>query len=1495
MTEIRRAGLEKLELALAQELGMEVFKADMINDGDLKNLFVGRQDLFDRILADNFVEEFVRQTERGITKRSLAAEFDLEYQVYELYKQAVKGFQKGIKLGGIEQILGGFNINVINAFGEWGMYDLFDGQVESAFVEPIKKFNWPIGDKKSFVNNAANSDIAKEELAQTSEVLIDTLDPGLLSVLPDEVFGLQNRLLDPAARKVDKIASKKAGETVYQRNPDGSFVTGEYYYLKRKLDNARKKPSKGNYDNLSGFEMLNSASGLMKSISTILNKDYNSLSEEAGRQKKIEEIQKKFGGRIDNANDVNHLVLKALNNEIAKIIAKKPELTIGVARLFQGAANNVKGFRSATTLDMMYVRAGSQAPFLTKDGKPTSTNTLEKGGTVNTNHPDYNEAYKATNGNTELIGELLKYKGEHIDPSANVMSKLFKSTLDLAAMIRKNPASLKKGKKSEELLEQIVEEHQSKFDDILMNFAQSLGPVIDSKRQDDKLTSTSTQGFGRNLVIDDKLKYYVNTKDYSGVETLIKEKVFSSVSVTPLQQRLDRDRISDAANKARTTRYSMNPKGITILDFDDTLATSKSQVISTSPDGIVRKLTAEEFAKEGADLLDQGWKHDFSEFSKVVDGKVASLFNKALKLQKKFGPENMFVLTARPADSAQSIFEFLKANGLNIPLKNITGLANSTPEAKALWVADKVAEGYNDFYFADDALQNVQAVDNMLEQFDVKRKVQQAKVRFSKNSNKIFNNILEETTGVESQKQFSDQQARLRGAKTKYKSIIPASAQDFQGLLYNFLGKGRKGEEDMAFFKKHLIDPFARGIKELNAGKQTAADDFKNLNKEFKDVKKKLHKKIKDSDYTHDQAIRVYLWNKAGFEIPGLSKRDLKTLDDTVKKDPRLKTYADTIGLISRKDEGYSAPKDYWLAENIASDLLSDGAIGDVRSKHLAEWIENKNIIFSPENLNKIEAIYGSKFREALEDMLYRMETGRSRPVGGGRLVNAYMNWVNNSVGAIMFFNIRSATLQTISAANYMNWNDNNPLKAGMAFANQPQFWSDFVYIFNSDFLKQRRAGNQRGINEAELSQAVAGSDNKAKTAIAWLLKKGFTPTQIADSFAISIGGASFYRNRIKTYEKQGFTTKEAEERAWLDFQEITEVNQQSARPDMISQQQASPLGRLILAFQNTPMQYARIMNKAARDLYNGRGDAKTHVSKIVYYGVAQSIIFGALQSALYASLGDDEEEQFDKKKERILNQMVDSWLTGIGVGGKAIGTMKNSIMEYLKQRDRGFRADHAYTILSLLSFSPPIGSKLRKIYSSIKQEEWNRGVFLKRGLTLDNPIWSAVGNVVEGITNAPLGRMSNLMLQLDNAMDANHKTWQRIALLLGQNTWDLGIQDPDIEALKVEIKEEKKRDRAQKRKIEKAQKEEEKKEQERVIVEENKEKSKEDGRCAAVSKSGKRCRNEVLPGKTFCTIHEEVEKRKDGKETQCRKLKSNGERCKMKTTSKSGYCYYHD
>jgi len=1130
-------------------------------------------------------------------------------------------------------------------------------------------------------------------------------------------------------------------------------------------------------------------------------------------------------------------------------------------------------------------------------------------------------------------------------------------------------------------------------------------------------------------------------------------------------------KLSKAVSVSRIYKKS---QGITILDFDDTLATTESLVKYTAPDGKTGTLNAEQFASTYQDLQDQGYTFDFSDFNKVVKGKLAPLFNKALKLQNKFGPENMFVLTARPPAAQKAIFDFLKANGLNIPLKNITGLGNSTSEAKALWVADKVGEGYNDFYFADDALQNVQAVDNILSQFDVKRKIQQAKVKFSKGTlstkqnlnwkedsigymttnfnidgnnykitlyptdlndtnyelefdlvtekgltqemtgtgnqfkvlgtvynglldvikqkpnietigfssltkdksrtrvytilmdrlgkklgwktdiyeygsrtqldfevakpktrkvrtkttesirnipavknilnqsdvksptqqtkykfsiglDKDFNDIIESVTGIESIKEFSKTQAKIRGKSTKYKSIIPPSAQDFIGLIYSFLGKGAKGEADFQFFKKALIDPFARGINELNTSRQKAANDLENLNKKLPEVKKKLYKKVKDLNFTNDMAMRVYLWDKAGFEVPGLSKRDQKALVKIVENDGSLKAYADAVSLISKKESGYRAPKEYWLAENITSDLLDDGAVGDARSLFLNEFIENKNIIFSEKNLNKIEAIYGSKFREALVDMLYRMETGRTRSTGSNnRLLNMYNNWVNNSVGAIMFFNMRSALLQTISATNYVNWSDNNLLKAAAAFANQKQYWKDFSFIFNSDFLKQRRKGNRRGINEQELSAAVAGSDNKAKAAIAWLLSKGFLPTQIADSFAIASGGATFYRNRIKKYVKEGLSEQEAQEKAFLDFQEVTEASQQSARADMISQQQASPLGRLILAFQNTPMQYARIINKSARDLNAGRGDFKTHVSKIIYYGFAQSIIFSSLQQALFASIGDDEEEDFDKKKERILNSMMDSLLSGIGFGGKAISTVKNTTMTYLDQRDRGFRADHAYTLLALTSFSPPIGSKLRKVYQSIKTDQYNKDVYMRRGFTLDNPIWGAIGNVIEGVTNLPLGRLSNKMLNIDNALDESNEWWQRIALVSGWNTWDLGIKDPDIEEIKKEIKKEKRDARNYERKRKREEKKIEKQEAEKAIVEENKKKSKEDGRCAAISKSGNRCKREAING-GFCTVHEKAEAREDGKKVQCKKVKSNGKRCKMQTTNKSGLCYYHD
>ena len=855
------------------------------------------------------------------------------------------------------------------------------------------------------------------------------------------------------------------------------------------------------------------------------------------------------------------------------------------------------------------------------------------------------------------------------------------------------------------------------------------------------------------------------------------------------------------------------PQGISVLDFDDTLATTESKVLFTAPDGVKGELNAEEYARDYETLSKEGYKFDFSQFEKVIGAKTAPLFNKALKLAGKFGTKDMFVLTARPAGSQKGIFEFLKSQGLNIPLKNITGLGNSTAEAKALWIADKVAEGYNDFYFADDSLANVEAVNNILEQFDVKRKVQQARIQFSKDGDARMNEILEEgaidldkdfnvivgeTKGVSPEMEFSAAKARIRGEKKgKFKFFIPPSAEDFAGLCYSFFGKGKQGEKHHKWFKDNLFDPYAKGVRGLNLVRQTISNDVTKLKQASPEVKKLLRKTIPNSEYTYEQAIRIYIWDTAGYDIPGISESDKKELIEKVENDHRLEKFANSLFNTVDGKIQYAAPDAFWLAGSISYDI--NESLQLAREQMLAQWVENKNIVFSEKNLNKIEATYGTPFREALEDILWRMENGTNRRYGNNKQVNNFMDWINGSIGTTMFVNIRSSVLQGLSQVNFINWHDNNPLKAAAAFANLPQFCKDFMLIFNSNWLKQRRSGLQHDVNAAEMIQSIRNSKNPVRAAIGYLLQKGFKPTQIMDSFAIASGGATFYRNRIKTYLKQGLTQKQAEDRAFIDLQEIAEETQQSSRPDRISMQQASVLGKLILAFQNTPMQYMRLTKKAGLDLINGRGDAKTNISKIIYYSTVQNFIFYSLQSALFALAFDDDEDEearedkLHKKKIFTINGMMDTALRGSGIAGAVVSTLKNMILKYMDQEKKR-SPDHAYTLIEGLNLSPPIGIKARKLYGGLQTWEFNDEVIKHMSKTdIDNPLYSGLFSITEAITNVPLSRAYTKLGNIREALDSDNQTWQRVALFLGWNKWNLGIQDDKIMSIKQEISEIKK------------------------------------------------------------------------------------------------------
>ena len=257
-------------------------------------------------------------------------------------------------------------------------------------------------------------------------------------------------------------------------------------------------------------------------------------------------------------------------------------------------------------------------------------------------------------------------------------------------------------------------------------------------------------------------------------------------------------------------------------------------------------------------------------------------------------------------------------------------------------------------------------------------------------------------------------------------------------------------------------------------------------------------------------------------------------------------------------------------------------------------------------------------------------------------------------------------------------------------------------------------------------------------------------------------------------------------------------------------------------------------------------------------------------------------------KSGNILNGMLDSLLRGSGLTGAAISAVKNTILEFIDEEKKGFRADYGDVLVQALNVSPPIGSKARKLYNSTKTYKFNKEVMGEMNtFDLENPIWDAVGNIVSATTNVPLDRGFRKIDNMKEALNQDNETWQRIFVGLGWDQWGLGIETKkEVTEVKKQIKEKKK-----------AKKEEKKKEKEEAIIEENKEKQKKEGKdatCAAITSNGERCKNKPIKD-GFCTVHEKVEQNKTGKKVQCTKIKSNGERCKMKTSNASKRCFYHD
>jgi len=741
--------------------------------------------------------------------------------------------------------------------------------------------------------------------------------------------------------------------------------------------------------------------------------------------------------------------------------------------------------------------------------------------------------------------------------------------------------------------------------------------------------------------------------------------------------------------------------------------------------------------------------------------------------------------TARIMDqAAREVIKYKKrTNKFNVP-----DLGKMNDKAISYYLIDKISQGYNDFNFKNENNRKGKITKNVLDVSDVKFSMQNERKQYSDNLNTAFNEIIEENTGVAVEESFSKARAEQMAKSISNQGIyLPPGDADFLGLMYIVASaSGTKGQKQIDWVTENLIKPYSEGSLDLINARNSAHRDWKNLFD--KPTKKLLREDSSYSGFSNDQAIRVYLWKKAGYQIPDLENKDIFNLSEVVRTNPKLKKIANQISLLSKQPNGYIEPPQQWIDGSVLGDVQSILTKLN-RAKYLQKWKQNKDIIFNKETMTKLEAVYGTPFVDALTDILHRMETGTNKPKGMSKATRGWVDWLNGSVGVTMFFNMRSALLQTISATNFINMTFNNPLAAGKAILNVPQMAKDFNTLWNSPYLKDRRSGLLSDLQESEIVDVLNNPNNKTwaqktKGLIFWALKKGFIPTRAADSLAITLGGVTFYRNRINDLVSKGVDLADAEKQAMREFYETAEVSQQSADPARISKNQASVEGRLFLSFQNTPLQYSRIIKRSAIDIAKRRGSFAGNVSKIVYYAAVQNFIFNFLQNALFRMWDDDDDQQVDytQSKTRAANGMLDTLIRGAGLYGAYIAAIKNvGLKAYeLSQDPRKGRGKEYQVVLEALNVSPSIGIKARKIAKAWQSYSYNSEYFDYYGW---NPFKNkyaleALTTMTSATLNIPLDR---LMIKAENAMsvlDSQYETWQRIAFFFGFSKWNLDLDE---------------------------------------------------------------------------------------------------------------------
>lgn len=407
--------------------------------------------------------------------------------------------------------------------------------------------------------------------------------------------------------------------------------------------------------------------------------------------------------------------------------------------------------------------------------------------------------------------------------------------------------------------------------------------------------------------------------------------------------------------------------------------------------------------------------------------------------------------------------------------------------------------------------------------------------------NKQFNDIIEEVFGIDSDSIIDSFSAAENRRNISTREILPPSADDFFGLIENYLiGKGKQGEKHLSFFYEHVFEPLMLGNLNYDSERIRLLKEFSNVMKTFKATFSHLKREavtIKRKDgktlgYSGESVLRAFIFDKLGHDT-GLEESVLKEFNAYVVRNPELRSIANEVIRITATHK-YAAPKADWWLGSLQGDIL-EALKTNSRKKYYEEFNRNMEILFNNDNLNKLTYSLGYKYTSALKDSIRRIKSGSNRSGDLSKYESAIFDFFNGAAGVVMFGNVRSAVLQLLSFTNYIEFGDNNAIAAGKAFANFDQYSKDFMMIMNSDFLLARRNGLQIDINEAELMDKTKNAKNRFSALLAYILSKGYVFTKYGDSMAIALGGAAYYRNKVNAYLMAETGLKGADLDAFVD------------------------------------------------------------------------------------------------------------------------------------------------------------------------------------------------------------------------------------------------------------------------------------------------------------------------------------------------------------------------